>query len=147
MTFSIPDPPSYQPEGMASRPQPENPRDDHLLGEIDQLVAGHHHDPHSILGARLDGAGRVIIRALRPLARSVTVVLPDGSDHPMQHRHQGVFEATLPVRITTERALAIRHRLRLCTMIHTATCRRSARLTCTSSARAGTRSSGEPLAP
>ncbi len=62
--------------------------------EIERLVAGHHHDPHSVLGAH-PAPGGVIIRALRPLATSVTVVLPDGSRHPMEHGHQGVFEVTL----------------------------------------------------
>jgi 1,4-alpha-glucan branching enzyme len=65
------------------------------LEEIERLVAGHHHDPHSLLGAH-PGPHGVTIRALRPLAASVTVVLPDGSRYPMAHRHQGVFEVTLP---------------------------------------------------
>jgi 1,4-alpha-glucan branching enzyme len=63
-------------------------------GEIDRLIAGQHHDPHSILGAHSDG-DKVIIRTLRPLADAVEVVLPDGTIHPMEHRHQGVFEVTL----------------------------------------------------
>jgi 1,4-alpha-glucan branching enzyme len=63
--------------------------------EIERVVAGQHHDPHSLLGAH-PGPHGVIIRALRPLAESVTVVLPDGSRFPMAHRHQGVFEVTLP---------------------------------------------------
>jgi 1,4-alpha-glucan branching enzyme len=65
------------------------------LGEIERVVAGQHHDPHSVLGAHL-GPGGVTIRALRPLAASVTAVLPDGSRYPLQHWHQGVFEVTLP---------------------------------------------------
>ena len=65
------------------------------LREIERVVAGQHHDPHSVLGAHLGPHG-VTIRALRPLAESVTVVLPDGSRFPMPHRHQGVFEVTLP---------------------------------------------------
>ena len=65
------------------------------LREIARVVAGQHHDPHSVLGAHLGPHG-VTIRALRPLAESVTVVLPDGSRFPMPHRHQGVFEVTLP---------------------------------------------------
>ena len=65
------------------------------LAEIERLVAGQHHDPHSVLGAHPTEGG-VTIRALRPLAASVTVVLPDGSRHPMAHRHQGVFEVFLP---------------------------------------------------
>jgi 1,4-alpha-glucan branching enzyme len=71
------------------------------LGEIERLVAGQHHDPHSVLGAHpvpeassLDGG--VVIRALRPLATTVSAVLPDGSKHPMTHRHLGVFEGTVP---------------------------------------------------
>jgi 1,4-alpha-glucan branching enzyme len=71
------------------------------LGEIERLVAGQHHDPHSVLGAHpVPGEGPVVegtvIRALRPLASSVTAVLPDGSRHPMTHRHLGVFEVIVP---------------------------------------------------
>jgi 1,4-alpha-glucan branching enzyme len=71
------------------------------LGEIERLVAGQHHDPHSVLGAHpTPGKGPVaagtVIRALRPLATSVVAVLPDGSRHPMAHRHLGVFEVTVP---------------------------------------------------
>jgi 1,4-alpha-glucan branching enzyme len=66
------------------------------LGEIERLVAGQHHDPHSVLGAHpAPGEDTVTIRALRPLATSVTAVLSDGSRHPMTHRHLGVFEATV----------------------------------------------------
>src|SRR6202167_6557993 len=65
------------------------------LGEIERIVAGQHHDPHSVLGAH-PGPGGVTIRALRPLATEVTAVLADGSRYPMPHRHQGVFEVTVP---------------------------------------------------
>jgi 1,4-alpha-glucan branching enzyme len=63
--------------------------------EIDALVAGTHHDPHSLLGGH-QGPDGITIRALRPLAESVTVVLPGGSRVPMAHVHQGVFSATVP---------------------------------------------------
>src|SRR3984957_8869369 len=76
------------------------------LGEIERLVAGQHHDPHSVLGAHpVPGEGPVVegpvvegtvIRALRPLATSVVAILPDGSRHPMTHRHLGVFEVAVP---------------------------------------------------
>jgi 1,4-alpha-glucan branching enzyme len=71
------------------------------LGEIERLVAGQHHDPHSVLGAHpVPGEGPVVegtvIRALRPLAASITAVLSDGSRHPMTHSHLGVFEAMVP---------------------------------------------------
>ena len=62
---------------------------------IDRILAGQHHDPHSVLGAHETPEGTVV-RALRPLARSVEVVLPDGTRYPMQHVHEGVFSATVP---------------------------------------------------
>jgi 1,4-alpha-glucan branching enzyme len=65
------------------------------LGEIERVVAGHHHDPHSILGAH-PGPDGVIVRALRPLATSVTLVLEDGRRVPMTHLYQGIFTVTLP---------------------------------------------------
>ncbi len=65
------------------------------LGEIERIVAGQHHDPHSVLGAH-PGPDGVTIRALRPLAVEVTAVLADGSRYPVPHRHQGVFEVTVP---------------------------------------------------
>jgi len=91
----MPQPPSSQPDGVTARPA--NP----LLGEIDRLVAGHHHDPHAILGAHQHPDGHVTIRALRPLAASVTAVLADGSRYPMPHLHQGVFEGSLSATVTT----------------------------------------------
>ncbi len=66
-----------------------------IRAEIDRLVAGEHHDPHSILGAH-PGPDGVVIRALRPLATSVAVVLDDGRRVPMTHLAQGVFTVTLP---------------------------------------------------
>jgi 1,4-alpha-glucan branching enzyme len=65
------------------------------LGEIERIVAGQHYDPHSVLGAH-SGPDGVIIRALRPMAKSVTVVLDDGRRLPMTHVHQGVFAVTVP---------------------------------------------------
>ena len=44
--------------------------------EIDRLVQGRHHDPHSVLGPHHHDKG-VTIRVLRPGARAVTVVLHD----------------------------------------------------------------------
>jgi 1,4-alpha-glucan branching enzyme len=73
---------------MMTTPEPS-------LGEIERIVAGHHHDPHSVLGAH-PGPDGVVIRALRPLATSVTAVLDDGSRLPMEHVHQGVFAVTVP---------------------------------------------------
>jgi 1,4-alpha-glucan branching enzyme len=75
------------------------PRDlagDALPGEIDAIVAGTSHDPHAVLGAH-PGPDGVVIRVLRPLARTVTVVLDDGRRYPARHLHRGVFTVTLPV--------------------------------------------------
>ncbi len=38
------------------------------------------------------------MRVLRPLAKSVTIVLPDGQRYPAEHVHEGVFAATRPGR-------------------------------------------------
>ena len=62
--------------------------------EIDRLLAGAHHDPHSILGAHPAG-GVVTVRTLRPHASTVEVEV--GSQrYPMSHVHEGVFAAALP---------------------------------------------------
>ncbi|HEX3963624.1 MAG TPA: 1,4-alpha-glucan branching protein GlgB [Trebonia sp.] len=94
----FPDPGTADPgtadPGAGAGPTP----DWEFIHEIERIVAGHHHNPHSILGAHLTDNG-VSIRALRPLATSVTAVLPDGSKYPMPHLHQGVFEATLPASV------------------------------------------------
>ena len=63
--------------------------------EIERLVAGHHHNPHAILGAH-PGPEGVVVRALRPLAAAVTVILDDGRRFGMDHLAQGVFTVTLP---------------------------------------------------
>jgi 1,4-alpha-glucan branching enzyme len=74
--------------------------------EIDQLVGGTHHNPHSVLGAHPAPEGTVV-RALRPLAASVAVVLPDGRRFPMSHLHEGVFEVTLPVSQAPDYRIAV----------------------------------------
>ena len=74
--------------------------------EIDRILAGTHHDPHAVLGAHPAGAGTVV-RALRPLAASVAVVLPDGRRFPMAHVYEGVFEVTLPVSPIPDYRLAV----------------------------------------
>ncbi|GAA1530654.1 1,4-alpha-glucan branching protein GlgB [Actinomadura kijaniata] len=63
--------------------------------EIEQLVGGAHHDPHAVLGAH-PGRNGVTIRALRPMAQRVEVVLPGGDRKRLRHVHEGVFAGTLP---------------------------------------------------
>jgi len=64
--------------------------------EIERLTGGEHHDPHSVLGAH-PGRDGVTVRALRPFASTVEVLLPDGARHPLRHEHAGVFTGTLPL--------------------------------------------------
>jgi 1,4-alpha-glucan branching enzyme len=62
--------------------------------EIDRLLAGAHHDPHSMLGAH-QANGVVTVRTLRPHAAAVEVEV--GSQrYPMSHVREGVWAAALP---------------------------------------------------
>jgi 1,4-alpha-glucan branching enzyme len=74
--------------------------------EIDAILAGRHHDPHSVLGAH-QVPGGLVIRTLRPMASSVTAVLPDGVRFPMTHLHEGVFSVLLPGRSLSDYRLAV----------------------------------------
>lgn len=63
---------------------------------LDAVGAAAYHDPHSVLGIHpgRDGEGRDewIVRARRPLARSVTAVFADGTRVPLEHVRAGVWE-------------------------------------------------------
>lgn len=61
-----------------------------LLAQIDRVVDGHHHDPHSVLGVHTEGRSTVV-RALRPGALEVHAVLGDGTRVELAHLHRGVF--------------------------------------------------------
>jgi 1,4-alpha-glucan branching enzyme len=63
---------------------------------IERVVAGAHHDPHSVLGPHPYDRG-VTLRVLRPLAASVVAVLEDGSRHELTHERDGVFVGVLPM--------------------------------------------------
>ncbi|HET9899195.1 MAG TPA: 1,4-alpha-glucan branching protein GlgB [Streptosporangiaceae bacterium] len=63
--------------------------------EITAILAGRHHDPHAVLGVH-QGRSGTIVRVLRPLAWSVSLVLADGARYRMGHVHEGVFSVTLP---------------------------------------------------
>jgi 1,4-alpha-glucan branching enzyme len=56
--------------------------------QLDQVVAGNHAQPHSILGAHPLGAGRTVIRTLRPEADAVSVLV-DGTSTPLERIHPG----------------------------------------------------------
>ena len=89
-----------------TRPAPAGPADQLSHGEVDQIVAGTHHDPHAVLGAH-PVPGGVVVRALRPMAATVAVLLPDGTRYPMEHVHQGVFSAVLPLPAVPDYRLAV----------------------------------------
>ena len=61
---------------------------------LDALVGGAHHDPHGVLGAHAV-AGHLVVRTLRPNAKSVTVVAGDDRAEA-QHVFGGVWQAVLP---------------------------------------------------
>ncbi|MGH3990560.1 MAG: GlgB N-terminal domain-containing protein, partial [Pseudonocardiaceae bacterium] len=63
-------------------------------GEQRKLLAGTHHDPHSVLGAHPHPDGTVV-RVLRPHADAVTV-LADGEEYPLQRNADGLFHGVLP---------------------------------------------------
>jgi 1,4-alpha-glucan branching enzyme len=62
---------------------------------IRSIASGTHPRPHDWLGQRQDG-DRFVIRALRPLAASVTAVLADGTAVPLDHLDEGVWEGSYP---------------------------------------------------
>ena len=68
--------------------------------ELDRLLAFEHHDPHSILGAHPDGK-RVMVRAFRPDASSINLIIPGDAPRPMRKRDlAGLFEVALEGRVS-----------------------------------------------
>ncbi|MCK9875882.1 1,4-alpha-glucan branching protein GlgB [Frankia sp. Ag45/Mut15] len=64
-------------------------------GVLDRLVAGTHHDPHSVLGAHPSGDATVV-RVLRPDASCATLLVGEAR-YPATRLHSGgVFAAVLP---------------------------------------------------
>src|ERR671936_20924 len=61
---------------------------------VNRLLAGRHHNPHSILGAHPAPNG-VVIRAMHHAAQRAEVVLPDGDVHEMSRVHGGLFAVFL----------------------------------------------------
>lgn len=72
---------------------------------IDLLVDGASHDPHAILGPHSHDSG-ITVRALRPMAESVTVVSGD-TTYPMEHESRGVWRAVLPVADVPDYGLSV----------------------------------------
>ena len=62
--------------------------------DLARLVAGTHHNPHSILGAHEYG-DHTVIRAFRPHAVEVVAIVGDDR-FPLQHVESGLFAVALP---------------------------------------------------
>src|ERR1700712_5872367 len=62
--------------------------------ELRRLLAGEHHDPHSVLGAHAHPDGTAV-RGLRPHADEVTV-LADGGEYPLEPSAGGLFHGLMP---------------------------------------------------
>jgi len=62
--------------------------------DLDRIVDGTHHDPHSVLGPH-PGKNSVTLRVLRPMAESVVAVMGDNRI-PLAHEHRGVWVGVLP---------------------------------------------------
>ncbi|MFF9093646.1 1,4-alpha-glucan branching enzyme [Streptomyces sp. NPDC014802] len=91
---TVPEPPATVPEPPATVPVPLAPPLD--AGDRERLLAGTHHDPHGVLGAHPAESG-VVVRTLRPYARSVTVVA-DGVRAELHPDGDGFFSGLLPLR-------------------------------------------------
>ncbi|MFE3327443.1 1,4-alpha-glucan branching enzyme [Streptomyces sp. NPDC059176] len=88
--------------GASHGVRPGAPLDD---ADRERLLAGSHHDPHSRLGGHLVRGG-VVIRVLRPHARSVTV-LAKGLRAELHDDGDGFFSGLLPMRKVPEYALQV----------------------------------------
>ncbi|MEY2945822.1 MAG: hypothetical protein RL243_582, partial [Actinomycetota bacterium] len=65
--------------------------DSHVLWRVS---VGSYHDPHAVLGAHLFEGG-VALRTLKPLAKTVSVLLEDGSEQAMEHLENGIWQAVV----------------------------------------------------
>ena len=119
--------------------------------DLNRLLAGEHHDPHSVLGAH-EYDDHTVVRAYRPHAVEV-VALVGGERYPFQHIEAGLFAVALPftnlVDYRLEVAYAAGGRSATCTPSPTPTgsCRPSARSTCTFSPKAATSGCGRSWVP
>jgi len=74
-------------------------------GDLARLLAGVHHDPHSILGAH-EYPGHTVIRTLRPHAREVTALI-GGRRYPLTHIASGLFAVELEMTNLVDYRLAV----------------------------------------
>ncbi|HVX44699.1 MAG TPA: 1,4-alpha-glucan branching protein GlgB [Mycobacteriales bacterium] len=91
--LQVPEVPAVPADEQPPLPDDADPRVS--AEELDRLVGGAHHDPHSVLGAHPDG-DQVIVRTLRPDADAVEVITA-GARHKLARIHDGgVFAGPLP---------------------------------------------------
>ena len=76
-----------------------------MFDELDRVIDGWHHDPHSVIGARPHGSSTTI-RVLRPWAKAVTLVINDVHT-PMTPEHRGTWTVTLPQAQVAEYTLLV----------------------------------------
>ena len=76
-------------------------------GELARLVAGVHHNPHSILGAH-EYDEHTVVRMLRPHALDATVLV-GGRRYPMTHIDSGLFAVALPFTDLADYRLEVRY--------------------------------------
>ena len=82
-------PPPAREKAVAAAPTPRPvPKE-----EMDRLLGGAHHQPHTVLGPHPHEGG-VTVRVLRPWAESITV-LYDGKRTNLEHEQQGVWVGVL----------------------------------------------------
>ncbi|GAB2601371.1 1,4-alpha-glucan branching enzyme [Streptomyces capparidis] len=73
--------------------------------DLDRLLAGAHHDPHSLLGAH-PVPGGIAVRTLRPYARGVRVAAP-GLLAELTHQRDGLFTGLLPLDAVPDHRLVV----------------------------------------
>lgn len=107
--------PANPAEDAGTHPEPARETGGHVvrpappLADSDRhrLLDGSHHDPHAVLGAR-PGKGGVVVRALRPYARAVTVVAKDLRAQ-LHDDGDGFFSGVLPWRKVPEYSLLVKY--------------------------------------
>ncbi len=60
--------------------------------ELTAIAAGRHAQPHSVLGQHALEGGGWVVRALRPLAKTVTAIRSSGTRIPLKHVGEGVWQ-------------------------------------------------------
>ncbi len=70
---------------------------DHIIQELDKVIAGDHHDPFQVLGLHplADEPGKAVIRTVLPLAESVRLVTKSAERDMYKMRDEGLYELVI----------------------------------------------------